>query len=419
MDHFIWLSILVSLLFSALFSGLEIAVVSSNKLKIELESKQNLIIKTLSGLLKRPARVIGVMLLGNNLALVVYGIFMADLLEPLIYRFTSSDVLVMLIQTVISTLIVITFAEFLPKVVFGLNPNVVLKVFAIPIILLYFLLLAPTLVIIGLSQLLLKLFAKIDFKRDEISFGRLDLNHYLQQVTGNDNNEQEDIDHEIQIFQNALDFSKVKARECMVPRPEIVAIEKNDSLEELRKAFIKTGYSKILVYKDNIDNIIGYTHSYDLFKQPEQITSILLPVLIIPESMPANEILQKFIKNRKSLAVVVDEFGGTSGILTIEDVIEEIFGEIEDEHDREELIEKELSENEFVFSARLEIDYVNEKFKLDLPESDDYETIAGLIFHHQESIPEENEKIRLDQYTITVKKVSNNKIDLVHLLAEK
>ena len=419
MDQFIGFSILLSLSFSAFFSGLEIAVVSSNKLKVELESKRNFILKALSNVLKRPARVIGVMLLGNNVALVIYGIFMSRLLEPTLLEAVDNEALVLIIQTLISTAVVIFFAEFLPKVVFGLNPNVALKIFAIPVILVYGVLLLPTLVIIGISQILLKLFAGIDFTQDENSFGRIDLNYYLKHVTNNNADETQEMDHEIQIFKNALDFSSVKARECLVPRTEIVALEKNETVETLRATFVKTGLSKILIYKDNIDNIIGYTHSYDLFKQPEFIKSILLPVLIIPESMPANEILQKFIKNRKSIAVVVDEFGGTSGILTIEDVIEEIFGEIEDEHDKEEMIEKEISTSEFLFSARLEIDYVNEKFRLDLPKSDDYETIAGLIFHLQESIPEENQEIKFDQFTFKVKKVSDNKIDLVQLEIEK
>ena len=232
------------------------------------------------------------MLLGNNIALVVYGIFMAILLEPLLLQITSSGVVILIAQTIISTLVVIFIAEFLPKAAFGLNPNIALKIFAFPLIVFYVLLILPSLIIIGLSQLLLKLFANIDFEKDEISFGRIDLNHYLQQVTDNSRDEQKDMDHEIYMFQNALDFSNIKARECMVPRTEIVAVEKHESIPALRDKFIETGLSKILVYKDNIDNIIGYAHSYDLFKQPEMIRSILLPVLIIPEAMAANEILK-------------------------------------------------------------------------------------------------------------------------------
>jgi putative hemolysin len=416
MDHFIYLGILVALLFSALFSGLEIAVVSANKLKIELESKHNVLIKSVASLLKKPARVIGVMLMGNNIALVMYGIFMAQLLEPMLYSITDSATFVLIAQTLISTLIVIFFAEFLPKALFGFNPNVALKLFAFPVLIVYVVLFLPTMVIIGLSQVLLWMFARIDFGKDESSFGRIDLDHYLRQMTNNGNNETEGMDHEIQIFQNALDFSKVKARECMVPRTEIVALEINESVEKLKDTLIETGLSKILIYKDNIDNIIGYAHSYDLFKRPEFIKSILLPVLIIPESMPANGILQKFIKNRKSIAVVVDEFGGTSGVLTIEDAMEEIFGEIEDEHDKEELIEREVGPGEYIFSARLEIDYLNEKFKLNLPVGEEYETLAGLIISRQESIPDENEEIKFDDFAFTVTKVSDNKIELVRLL---
>ena len=416
MDHFIYLGILISLLFSALFSGLEIAVVSANKLQLELESKNRFLTRVLSNLLRRPARVIGVMLMGNNIALVVYGIFMAQLMEPFFYQLTGNEAVVLVLQTLISTLIVIFVAEFIPKATFGLNPNVALKIFTLPLLFFYVVLLLPTLIVIGISQALLKIFAQIDFKRDEHSLGRIDLDDYLKQMTSNNDMEPEEMDHEIQIFQNALDFSKVKARECMVPRTEIVALEINESVDRVKERFIETGLSKILVYKDNIDNIIGYVHSYDLFKQPEFIKSVLLPLLIIPESMPANGILQKFIQNRKSIAVVVDEFGGTSGILTIEDVMEEIFGEIEDEHDKEELIERQLSSNEFVFSARVEIDYLNEKFKLNLPVSEEYETLAGLIIQLHESIPEENEEIHSGPFTFIITKVSDTKIELVRLL---
>jgi CBS domain containing-hemolysin-like protein len=403
------------LLFSAFFSGMEIAYVSANKLKIELDGKQgNLMAGIISGFMKKPSRFIGAMLVGNNIALVVYGIYMARVLDPMIMRYTDSAFLILFTQTLVSTLIILITAEFLPKTLFRINPNNMLRLFAFPLWLFYWFLSIPMFIVIGLSELLIKMFAPKLETDEEFSFGRVDLEHYLKEGTEL-SEDQEEVDHEIQIFQNALDFNKVKARECMIPRTEIVALEIGSSIEELNKTFVDTGLSKILIYRDNIDNIIGYTHSFELFKKPESIKSILLPVPVIPISMPASEILKILIDKHRSIAVVVDEFGGTAGILTIEDVIEEIFGEIEDEHDKEELIENQIAENEFLLSARIEVDYLNQEHGLDLPESDHYETIAGLIIHTSENIPQMNEEIKLDQFTFTVKKVFENRIDLVHL----
>lgn len=415
MDSYQWGIILSMLVFSAFFSGMEIAFVSANKLKIELDGKQgDFFAKIISNFFKRPSRFIGAMLVGNNIALVIYGIFMAKILEPFIAQYTQSELLILLTQTVVSTLIILVTAEFLPKTLFRINPNLMLRFFALPLFIIYWIMFLPMLLVIGISELLIKIFSPQLSSEEDLNFGRIDLEHYLKE--GSENSlSQEEVDHEIQIFQNALDFSKVKARECMIPRTEIVALEMEEELEKLKDKFIETGLSKILIYRDSIDNIIGYTHSFELFKKPESIKSILLPLPIIPMSMQANEILEIFIQQKRSIAVVVDEFGGTAGIVTIEDIIEEIFGEIEDEHDKEALVETKINDNEFLFAARLEVDYLNNEYNLGLPESDNYETIAGLIIDTFESIPTMNEQIQKDQFVFTVKKVFQNKIDLVHL----
>ena len=415
MDSYLWGVILSTLVFSAFFSGMEIAFVSANKLKIELDGKQgDFFAKIISNFLKRPSRFIGAMLVGNNIALVFYGIFMAKILEPKIAAFTESELVILLIQTILSTLIILVTAEFLPKTLFRINPNLMLRFFALPLFIIYWIMFLPMLLVIGISELLIKIFSPQLSSEEDLNFGRIDLEHYLKEGTEQALS-QEEVDHEIQIFQNALDFSKVKARECMIPRTEIVALEMEEDLEKLKDKFIETGLSKILIYKDNIDNIIGYTHSFELFKKPESIKSILLPLPIIPMSMQANEILEIFIQQKRSIAVVVDEFGGTAGIVTIEDIIEEIFGEIEDEHDKEALMETKINDHEFLFAARLEVDYLNNEYNLGLPESDNYETIAGLIIDTFESIPTMNEQIQKDQFVFTVKKVFQNKIDHVHL----
>jgi CBS domain containing-hemolysin-like protein len=415
MESYQWGVVLAMLICSAFFSGMEIAFVSANKLKIELDGKQgNFLAKIIAGFLKKPSRFIGAMLVGNNIALVVYGIYMAKLLEPKIAEYVNSELLILFFQTIVSTLIILITAEFLPKTLFRINPNLVLRFFAFPLLLIYWILLIPMLLVIGISEMLIKLFFPKLSIEDELNFGRIDLEHFIREGTENQE-DQEDVNHEIQIFQNALDFSKVKARECMVPRTEVVAMDVEDSIENLRDKFVETGLSKIIIYRDNIDNVIGYTHSFELFKKPESIKSILLPIPIIAISMPANEILEVLIEQKRSVAVVVDEFGGTSGILTIEDVIEEIFGEIKDEHDKEELIETKINENEYLLSARLEVDYLNDEYSLGLPDSENYETIAGLIIDTYESIPAMNDQIDLEHFTFTVKKVFENKIDLVLL----
>lgn len=406
--------LILAIFFSAFFSGMEIAFVSANKLKIELDKKQGGIAAgILSGFMQNPAKFISAMLLGNNVALVIYGMLMAKILEPKIYEITQNEIAVLFIQTIISTLLVLFFAEFLPKALLRINPNQTLKIGAIPLKIIYVILYPFNAFTIAISNAILKLF-KIDTSDSSMAFSKIDLEHFVLDVQERQE-EGEDIDHEIQIFKNALDFSDVKARECMIHRTEIVAMNVESSIEELRDQFIETGLSKILIYRDNIDNIIGYTHSLELFKKPESVKSILLPVAIIPESMPANEILKQFIKQRRSMAVVVDEFGGTSGLITMEDIVEEIFGEIEDEYDVEELVEEKIDDNKYRFSAKTEIDYINEKYKLNLPESEEYETLGGLVIYQHESIPEKDEVINFDKFSIKIEEVSDNKIEIITL----
>ncbi|MBN4061954.1 HlyC/CorC family transporter [Bacteroidales bacterium AH-315-I05] len=406
--------IILTLVFSAFFSGMEIAFVSANKLKIELDKKQGAVsAKIISRFLQRPTRFIGAMLVGNNIALVIYGIVMAKILEPPIERYISiNEIVVLSIQTIISTLVILVTAEFLPKAVFRGIPNRMLNAFSVPLFLIYYILWLPMLFITSLSEWLLKTFMKVDLSENKMTFGRVDLDHYVSEMSSQAGQKGE-VENEIQILQNALEFSNVKARECMVPRTEIVALSIESPVEELREKFIETGLSKILIYRDSVDNIIGYTHSFELFKKPKKIKNILLPVSIVPETIAASEILETFIQKQKSIAVVVDEFGGTSGMLTIEDVVEEIFGEIEDEHDVGKAIERKINETEYEFSARLEIDYLNEKYQLNLPESDQYETLAGLILQVCEDIPEEGENIKFESWVFEIKSVAENRIEFV------
>ena len=417
MESFEWGIIISMLVFSAFFSGMEIAFVSANKLKIELDGKQgDFFAKIISNFLKKPSRFIGAMLVGNNIALVVYGIFMAKILEPLIASYVQSEGIILLVQTIVSTIIILITAEFLPKTLFRINPNNMLRFFAFPLLLIYWVLVVPMFIVIGISELLIKLFAPNLQPDAGLNFGRIDLEHYIKEGTEN-NEDTDEVDHEIQIFQNALDFSKVKARDCMIPRTEIVAMEIEEDIESLKDQFVETGLSKILIYRDNIDNIIGYTHSFELFKKPESIKSILLPVPIIAMSMSANEILEIFIEQRKSIAVVVDEFGGTSGILTIEDIIEEIFGDIQDEHDVEDWVETQLDQFNFLISARHEIDYLNEKFNWVIP-SGDYDTLGGYILSITGEIPQNGNVITSPPFTFTVMSMRENRIDNVKVTVD-
>ncbi len=408
--------ILLSLLFSAFFSGMEIAFVSSNKLRLELDIKQgHLTSRVISIFTSRPGDYIATMLVGNNISLVIYGIVMAILLQPLISRYTNSESTVLIIQTIISTLIILFTAEFLPKTIFRLSPNFALRIFAIPILIFYILLYPLTRLTIAISGFILHNFMRVPSNKNVPPnvFGKIDLDHLVNQGQ-TEHDQKDEPEQEIKLFQNALDFSNVKLRDCMVPRTEIVAFDESVSMEELRAKFIETGLSKILIYRESTDNIIGYINSKELFKGPLDLPSMIMSLPIVPETMPASKLLQSFIKDNKSISVVVDEFGGTSGIVTMEDILEEIIGEIEDEHDTSELTEDKLNEQEYIFSARHEIDYLNEKYRLNIPESDDYETLAGLILFHYESIPKINDRIRIEEFVIRILDVSETRIELIH-----
>ncbi len=407
------------MIFSAFFSGMEIAFVTSNKLKTELEkNKGNFSARIISHFQKSPSDFIATMLVGNSVSLVIYGIVMGNVLQKYILKIfpvqITSEFLIMLTQTIISTLIILVTAEFIPKMLFRINANHILNIFAVPVFIIYYILYPVTFISIFLSEFILKIFFKIKIVDQKHVFGYRDLDNYVREFFPNARNEKE-LKHEIQIFQNAMDFPLVKLRECMVPRTEIIAIDNQENISRLKNKFIETGLSKIIVYNENIDNITGYVHSYDMFRNPPSIKSVLRPLSFVPETMPANSLLTLFIQQRKSMAVVVDEFGGTSGIITMEDVIEEIFGEISDEFDVDELIEKQISKNEFIFSGRLEIDYINEKYSIGLPDSTDYETLAGLIMYHHQSIPLKNEKIFLKNFIFTIIQVSKTRIEQVHV----
>ncbi len=409
--------IAITILFSAFFSGMEIAFISSNKLRIELEKKHGTFnSRVLSIFTRNPGQYIVTMLIGNNIALVIYGILMAIILEPLISGFSSSDINILVIQTIVSTLIILFLAEFLPKTVFRLSPNVFLRLFSLPVLFFYTIFYPVSKITIFLSHFILRtlLNIKISKKPEDLVFGKIDLDHLISEDRVIIDAEDEEAMN-MKIFQNALDFSNVKLRECMVPRTEIIALEETSSIDELRQKFMDTGLSKILIYRDNIDNIIGYANLKDLFKNLKSIKSKLVKVSIVPETMPANKLLELFVEEKKSIAVVVDEFGGTSGMVTIEDILEEIFGEIEDEHDSSQLVEKQISDNEFIFSGRLEIDYLNEKYQFNILEIDDYETLAGFILYHHESIPNLNQHIKINPFDFKILRVSETKVELVNL----
>ncbi len=407
--------VLIMLVLSAFFSGLEIAYLTSNKLRIELLSKRHIFpSQILSFFVRNSNSYISTMLVGNCITLVVFSIFMGEILDPRVQSFIDSKPLVLLIETVLSTILILVTAEFIPKNLFRINPNRILALFAVPLFIVYWILSPIVLITNGLARFILRFVLGTKFPQKKLVFGRIDLDHFIHESTSL-NVQRHELENEVKIFKRAMGFSKIKARDCMIPRTEIVAVSVDESIENLRKLFIETRLSKILVYRDSMDNIIGYTHSYEIFKRPGTVLSVLLPVLIIPESMSANEVLTLFIQQHKSVALVVDEFGGTSGILTMEDIIEEIFGEIEDEHDKEEMIENKISEVEFVFSGRLEIDYINERYRLSLPISDEYTTLAGLILHIRQSIPKKNEIVMMNPYYFKILSTSDTLIEQVQL----
>ncbi len=409
-----YLGILICLLFSAFFSGIEIAFISADKLHIEVMSKKGAITgKILSEFVTKKSHFLATILVGNNLSIVLYGIFMAKMLEPWLYLYFPSDVMVLILQSVLSTIVVLVTAEFLPKSLFMLNPDTMVRVFAWPMAIIYYLMFPVVWVITGVSRLIITVVLRFDYSEDKPVYGLTDLNNYIKNSILNIEQEEEpEID--AKIFNNAIEFKTIRVRECMIPRTEIVAVDVNDDIAELREEFIASGHSKILVYKESIDEVIGYCHSLEMFKKPEKIKDMLTPIPIVPETVLANELLIQFITERKSIALVVDEYGGTSGIVSMEDVIEEIFGEIRDEHDDEYLEEQQIDENNFILSARHEVDYLNEKYEWELPVGE-YDTLGGLILAFNEDIPSVNETILIPPFHFTIYTMEENRIDKVKL----
>jgi len=407
MDYFY---LILTLLASAFFSGLEFAFISANKLQVELKKQQGGILgRTLGMYFGKPSRFLATTLVGNNIALVLYSILIAKLLEPpLINFFGQAELPIFLTQTLISTVIILIVGEFIPKNLFRLNPNGIFNVIAIPFLLIYWSFWIFVIVVVFLAKILLRMLFGIDYQDEEKTvFGRVDLQHYLKETTINDE-EAEDID--THLFEKALELSHMKVRECMIPRTEIEAIDNVDNVEIIKQRFIETKHSKLLVYQDNIDHVIGYIHHQDLLKKRIKVWKII----VVPETMAAADLLEKFIKERKSIALVEDEFGGTAGIVTLEDIIEEIFGEIRDEHDDESFTEQKIADNQFIFSARLEIDYLNEHYNLQIPEGD-YETLAGYIVNKYENIPQKGETIDIEQFSFIITEVSHTRIEKVNM----
>ena len=403
--------ILTTLVLSAFFSGFEIAYVSSNKVHLEILKKQEgVIANVLTKLTRKPSKLLATMLVGNNVALVVYGFEMGKVMTVLLPPFFQN----VLWHTIISTLIILITAEFMPKVFFQIYANQLLKVFAIPAYFFYLLFYPFSSFVMWISDFVLRVFFKTKGDYVPLSFSKVELVDYISEQMENAP-KKEEVDSEVQMFQNALEFSGVKAREIMIPRTEIVAVELNESIENLIATFVSSGFSKILIYNENIDDILGYVHSFDMFKKPKNIKEVLIPIVNIPETIQINEVLNILTRKRKSMAVVLDEYGGTSGIVTLEDIVEELFGEIEDEHDKDKFIEEQISDTEYLFSARLEVEYLNETYHLDIPESEEYETLGGFIVLHNEGIPTQGEVIEIPPFTFSIEACSQTKIETVRL----
>ena len=408
--------LLITMAFSAFFSGMEIAFISVDKLRFEMERRAGLTSWVLTYFFHHSNNFISTMLVGNNIALVIYGILMAQIIEVhVLGGLITNHFLLVLVQTILSTLIILVTGEFLPKTVFKINPNLMLRIFALPLSICYIVLFPVSKLASGLSCLFLKILGvKLNKEASDKAFGKVDLDYFVQSGIENAENGEE-LDAEVKIFQNALDFSNIKIRDCIVPRTEIVAVDKSSSLDELKSLFVESGISKIIVYNGDIDNIVGYIHSSEMFRNPVDWRNNVKEVPIVPETMAAHKLMKLFMQQKKSIAVVVDEFGGTTGIVTLEDLVEEIFGDIEDEHDNTSYICKQIDEHEFVLSGRLEISKVNEMFDLDLPESDDYLTVGGLILNHYQSFPKLHEIITIEHYQFKIIKVTATKIELVRL----
>lgn len=412
----IYFIVIISLLFSAFFSGMEIAYISSNKLRFELEKSQSHASNFFLSIFYRyPEQFITTTLVGNNVALVIFSIMTAELMHPLLLAITSSDAVILLLETLLATIFILFAGEYIPKIIFRSNPNLWLRIFS-PVFFLFYIVLYPiSKISVWLSVGMLKIVGvRVNSKHHHV-FSRVDLDHLIQESIDNQD-EKQDLDTEVKIFQNALDFSSVKLRDCMVPRTEIVAIDESEaSVAQLKQLFIETGHSKILLYRNNIDSIIGCIHSSEMLRHPDSWEEHINSVPIVPETMQANKLMKLFNQQKKSIAVVVDEYGGTAGIVTLEDILEEIFGEIEDEHDRSGLIARKLDNGEYILSGRMEIDQVNELFDLQIPESDEYSTIAGYILSHYQSLPKAGELIDIHNFSFRILKVENNRIDLLKL----
>ena len=405
---------IISLLFSAFFSGVEIAFISANKLQLELDKNTGKFpSKIIAYFTKNESDFITTMLVGNNIALVVYGIVMTQILTPQFSDYFNSALILLLLQTFITTMIVLITAEFLPKAIFRIFPNQILKVFSLPIWLFFVMFRPLALLMLNLANLILKYVLNQKISNDKQVFGKTDLDDFLSNVKSAEG--VEDTRVEVEMLQNALDLTDKKIRECMVPRTDIIAMDVLSTIDDVKEKFIDTKLSKLLIYKGTIDRVIGYVHSSDLFKNPKNVKSVLLPISFVPESMLAMDMLNQFIDRNQGVALVVDEFGGTSGMITIEDVTEEIVGEIVDEHDIEELTDEQLSENSYRLLAKIDVEMVNKKYNLELPESDEYETIAGLLLHHFEEIPTINDVIELEEYQFTIIKVNETTIQEVQL----
>ncbi|HOT14754.1 MAG TPA: hemolysin family protein [Bacteroidales bacterium] len=411
-----WFLVILCLLVSAFFSGMEIAFVSANRLRIELDRKSGIFTSGIVQIfVKNPSQYIAVVLLANNLVLVIYGLIMAKMLSAPLMQVLNNEVSVFVLQTIISTLLIITAGEFFPKFIFRLNPNFFLNYLSVPLFVFYLILYIPAKLIMMFSEWILKLVGKnSDTKNTKEVFSKLDISYLLEQT---EDKQIQDIDteHEIRLFRNALDFSSVKVRDCMIPRTELVAVDIKTSIDNVKNKFIESGFSKLLVYKENIDNIIGYINIKDFIKNPNNIKTRIIPAPFVPETMNANNLLHSLLQERKSLAVVVDEFGGTSGIVTIEDIMEEIFGEIEDEHDKNDIVEKQLSEDSYIFSGKIDIETLNSKFQLNIQEDENYNTLAGFVVYKLDSIPAQNQVFEIDHFQVKILKTVNKRLELIYL----
>lgn len=424
----LYISIFITLLFSAFFSGMEIAFISADRMRLELDKQEgNGTARILQYFYNHSERFISTMLVGNNIALIIYGMLMAQLLEPVIREhLVQSDFMVVFTQTITSTIIILFTAEYLPKTLFKLNPNMMLRMFALPLWGIYWLLYPISTFSTMLSHAILRMFRLPIIKEKQGVLTRVDLDFFVQKGIDNANDDDNDDDseknedsednlQELQLFKNAMDFQNIKVRDCMIPRTELTVVSVDAPLNKLNKLFVETGYSKIPVYKDDIDNLVGYIHSSEMFRLPQQWQQRIIPIPFVPETMAASKVLRRLMEQRKSIAAVVDEFGGTAGVITMEDLFEEIIGNIEDEHDHLQLVQKQLSPNEWELSGRMEISTINEQYELDLPEDEEYLTLAGLVLHELQTFPKEGEEITLDtpHVKLQVLKSSATKIELI------